>query len=234
MGPRDRAVPHHPLWRVAGDLGHPPTMRSGRAGHRPVSSPGDELGGLDHVERRALAQVVPADEQVQRGRRLRSLPDAAREARVGADDVVGRGELGLVGVVEHDDGGRLDQGLAGLGDAHPAGERRVHRDRVRRHDGHPDARGRDGQVRDVEDLAGLLAHLDLLGGPAVAHVVADEGNDVEHERRREDRLPQLVFDEPPHVTGPHAQLTVAVHDVELVVEAPDARRGPARTRPGTS
>ena len=54
---------------------------------------GDQLGDLRGVERRALAQVVAADEQLERVRVVQRRADPADPGRVGADDVGRRREL---------------------------------------------------------------------------------------------------------------------------------------------
>ena len=54
--------------------------------------------------------------------------------------------------------------------------------------GHPHAGRRDLQVGDAEDLAGLVADLELLGRPAVVLERARPRHHVERERRRERRL----------------------------------------------
>ena len=216
LAPRSRATHCGACGVPPGSPGH---HAVGRSGQRPVSSRATSSAVCTMLSAAPLRRLSP---QMNRSRVFGDSGAWRRrpgEARVGADDVVGRGELRLVGVVEHDDGRCLDERLAGLGDAHPPGERRVDGDRVRRHDGHPHAGRRDGQVgrsRILRVSSRTLTSSEVQPSP---DVVADEGHDVERQRRREGGLPQLVLDEAPHVAGARAELAVAVHDVELVVEA---------------
>src|ERR1700748_1112077 len=77
----------------------------------------DELRDLRGVERRALTQVVAADEELDAVRVIERLADPANPRRVGAHDV-GRGRVlaPLRVVVQHDAGRgpqRLPRGLPG-------------------------------------------------------------------------------------------------------------------------
>ena len=135
---------------------------------------GDELGDLHHVERGALAQVVAADEEVERVGEVERLAQPAGEARVGSRRRRwASGTRGSSGSSSTTTAGASIERPAGLVDVDRAGERRVDGDRVRRDDRHAHAGRRDAQVGQVEDLAGLVADLELLGGPAVPGVVPD-------------------------------------------------------------
>src|SRR5487761_1174321 len=85
--------PHSTVWRS-------PAMRS--PGGRLPELRGDQLGNLRRVERGALAQVVTADEQVQRPRIIQRPAQPADPRRVGADDVRRSRELAVLGVVGQD------------------------------------------------------------------------------------------------------------------------------------
>src|SRR5699024_10982440 len=61
---------------------------------------GDHLGDLSRVQGRALAQVVPTQEQIQRVRVVDGLTDTADPGRVGTHHVRRGRELGLGRVVQ--------------------------------------------------------------------------------------------------------------------------------------
>ena len=73
---------------------------------------GHRLGDLVGVERRALAQVVAADEQLERVREVERLPDPADVGGVLADDVRRGRELARRRVVAQHDGRLLGEHLA--------------------------------------------------------------------------------------------------------------------------
>ena len=90
---------------------------------------------------------------------------------------------------------------------------------------HPHAGGRDPQVGHAEDLARLVADLELLGGPAVRLDRAGPGHHVERERRRERAE---VADRGAHVTGQLPEHPGRGDLVELVVQRVDADLAGAR------
>src|SRR5690606_23447408 len=124
-----------------------------------------QFGDLRGVQRRTLTQVVPAQEQVQRPRVVDRTTDAPHPGRVGADHV-GRGrELPLGRIVLHDHPGRGGQQPTGLVGVHLGGEGRVDRERVSGDHRHAHTGRRHPKIRKTEDLAGLVADLQLLRRP---------------------------------------------------------------------
>ena len=116
----------------------------------------DELGDLDRVERRALAQVVAGEEEHEAVLRRLIGADATDVHLVRPDGVpVCRNRL-------DPKAGRPAQEPLGIGGR----ERRLrldpHRLRVTHDDGHPHARRAHREIGELEDLARLLAELDLL------------------------------------------------------------------------
>src|ERR1700722_10549318 len=122
----------------------------------------DKLRDLRGVERRALAQVVTADEELDAVRVIERLADPAHPGRVGTHDV-GRGRVlaALRVVVEHH-ARRGAQRLPRTLPAHRLGEPGVHGDRVRGDHGYADAGGVDAQRRQAEDLPRFVANLKFL------------------------------------------------------------------------
>ena len=104
---------------------------------------------------------------------------------------------------------RLDERLARLGhDARP-GEHGVDATECDEHR-HPHAGGRDRRSGMPRILRVSLRSLSSSVVQPVVDVVPGERQDVERERCRERRLPELLLDEPAHVARPGAQLAVAV------------------------
>src|SRR4051794_28143668 len=101
----------------------------------------NQFGDLGGVEGRALAEVVAADEQLERVGEVERLPQPSDERGVGADDVGGRRELTALGVVDDDDARRLDESDPRVVDGDLALEHGVDRERVRRDDRNPHAGG---------------------------------------------------------------------------------------------
>ena len=129
----------------------------------------DELGDLGRVQRGALAQVVAADEQVERVREVER-PGAAARRRSGRcrRRRPASGTRLAVGVVESTTPRAPRPAPARASSTlDRVCEDRVHGERVRRDDRHPHAGRRHLQVGDAEDLARLVADLQLLAGPAV-------------------------------------------------------------------
>jgi CubicO group peptidase (beta-lactamase class C family) len=148
-------------------------------GRRPCPNALEQhLGDLDRVERGALAQVVADHEQREAVRDRAVLAHAADEHRVGAGRVERVGDLG------HDHARRVRQQRERLRGLERALELEVERERVAGEDGHAHARARDRELGQVEDLAALVAQLELFLGVVVLaeHVV--ERDHVEADRHR--------------------------------------------------
>ena len=123
--------------------------------------------------------------------------------------------------------GRLDQDLrARRRRLDRALEDRVHGERVRGDDRHAHAGGRDLQVGQAEDLARLVADLQLLAGPAVVLERARPRHDVEGQRRREGRRPSPSLSPTARRTSP------ALGPSDRSPRRPRARRAACRCRPG--
>ena len=126
------------------------------------------LGHLHHVERGPLAQVVAADEEVERVREVRAPGAAGRRS-------AGRSRRRRDGVGNSRLSGSSSTTTAGASTrACRASATSIRRANVACtatecvvHDGHPHAGRRDAQVGQAEHLAGLVADLELLGRPAV-------------------------------------------------------------------
>jgi len=103
----------------------------------------------------------------------------------------------------------------------------VHRHRVSGDDGHPDAGRGDLQRRQAEDLARLVADLQLLRRPAVRLQRTRPRHHVHRQRRR--KRPEVAHRRT-HVTCPLAQRPGPGHLVELCVERVDAGLARARGR----
>jgi CubicO group peptidase (beta-lactamase class C family) len=136
------------------------------------------LGDLDRVERGALAQVVADHEQREAVRDRAVLAHAADEHRVGAGGVERIGNGG------HDHAGRVCQQRQRLRGLERALELEVERQRVAGEHRHAHAGPRHRQPGQAEDLAALVAQLELFLGVVVLaeHVV--ERDDVEADRHR--------------------------------------------------
>jgi hypothetical protein len=133
----------------------------------------DQLCDLHRVEGGTLAQVVVADEEDEAlaGRRRLVGADATHVARVVAGRLQRRGHL------FEDDAGGGCQDLARTLGSDVLCELCVDRQRVAGEDRHAHTGARDQEVRQLEDLAALVAELLLLVGLVVAVVdeVAREG-----------------------------------------------------------
>jgi hypothetical protein len=103
----------------------------------------------------------------------------------------------------------------------------VHRHRVSGDDGHPDAGRGDPERGQAEDLARLVADLQLLGRPAVRLQRARPRHHVHGQRRGEG--PE-VTDRRTHVAGPLPERPGPGHLVELRVERVDPGLAGARGR----
>ena len=193
-----------------------------------MSNQGRISSAVCSMLRAAPLQVVAGEEEVERLRQVRHLPDAPGKAGIGADDIVRGRELGMLGVVEDDHGRALDERLTRLADVDPVGEAGMDVDRVTRDHGHPHAGRRHAKPRQTEDAAGLLAHLDLLAGPPVVGQMPDHRQDIHGQRPGEDALTEFVLDESADVAGPLPQRAVPGHDLDLVIEA----RDPLAAQPG--
>ena len=184
----------------------------------------EELGDLDRVGRRALAQVVADDPQGQAAavgdRRVAADPpdidlvvaggvDRQRvdvAGRVVADDHAGDGREQLPGALGRDRVAGLDVDRLGV-----AGE-----------DRDPDGRARDPQLGQVQDLAALGDDLPLLAGVAVVEEDVDLGQRVErdlvgvdrgHQRLARGVGPELVLELDDRVrAGPRHALVGVDHD----------------------
>src|SRR5580692_10493088 len=180
----------------------------------------DKLRDLRGVERRALAQVVAADEELDAVRVVERLADPADPGRVGAHHVGRRRVLAPLGlVVQHDAGSEAERLPGGL-PADRAREPGVHRDRVRGDHGHPDAGRVHPQRGQAEDLARLVADLELLRRPARVLERARPRDDVQRQRGRE--RPE-VADHAAHVARSLAEGASAADLLHLLVERVDAR-----------
>uniref|UniRef100_A0A0N5A007 LigA n=1 Tax=Parastrongyloides trichosuri TaxID=131310 RepID=A0A0N5A007_PARTI len=137
-----------------------------------------QLGDLHGVQRRALAQVVGHDPQVQAVLDRRVLADARHIDGVLARSV-DRGDVAVVFLLIDDlNAGRLAQDFARLVRRDRTVELDRHRFGVADEDRH--AHAGDGQLdRGVEHLVRLLPHLGLFLGVAVVAEGADVRDDVE-------------------------------------------------------
>ncbi len=151
----------------------------------PEDAPAEQFGDLHGVERRALAQVVGDDPEVQAVLDGRILPDAADIGGVFAH-ALDRGDVpaGLA-LVDDEHARGLPQDLAGLLLVEEVLGLDVHRLGMADEDRHPNA-GRGDLDRGVHDLLGLGDHLPFLLGRAVLHEDVDMGNDVEGDLLRVD------------------------------------------------
>ena len=132
----------------------------GRVGPDPQRDGRDQLGDLHGVERRALAQVVVADEQREPAVAVdaRVLPQPADVRRVLARRLQRRRHVAQLHAR------RVGEQLARPLGRHRTLELGVDRQRVAGEHRHPHADARDPQVGDAEDLARLVAELLLLVG----------------------------------------------------------------------
>src|ERR1700761_7385226 len=121
-----------------------------------------KLRDLRGVERRALAQVVAADEELDAERVIERLADPAHPGGVGTHHVGRRRVLATLRVVVQYHASRGAQRLPGTLPAHRLGEPRVHGDRVRGDHGDADPGGGDPERRQAEDLPRFVANLKFL------------------------------------------------------------------------
>jgi PAS domain S-box-containing protein len=142
------------LGQLIAGPGGPRLVRSGFRRH--------QLRDLRGVKRRPLAQVVAADEELDRPGIIKRLAHPANPGRIGADDASRGGELARGRVVSQHHARRRAQHVPRLLTPDRLGERGVHGHRMGGDHGHPDARRRHRQVGQAEDLARLVPHLQLL------------------------------------------------------------------------
>src|SRR5450631_353007 len=184
---------------------------------------GEQLADLGRVECRALAQVVTTDEQVDGVGEVQGLADTSDEGRVGPHDI-GWGRPFAFGRVVQDHHGRgLDQCLTrGIGSQRSL-EDSVNRKRVGRDDRYPHAGRRDLELRDAQDLAGLVADLELLRAPAALLEGSCPRDDIHRQRCGEGRvLTELVAHCSAHVAGVLTQLAIAGEHFHLVIQTVNA------------
>src|SRR4029079_12793641 len=112
------------------------------------------------------------------------------------------------------------QYLPGAVGIHLLHEPRVHRQGVGGDDRDADTGRGDLQIRQPEDLAGLVADLQLLRRPAVVLQRAGPRYDVQRQRGRE--RAEIVADHPADVARRGPQIAIAGDLRQLVVERVDA------------
>ena len=187
----------------------PGPRTGGRRGPRPggPSRAREELGDLDRVRRRALAQVVGDDPErepaiVRRSRgpggRDRRRPRRVRRRRSPAGSVLGR-------VVLDDHARHRGEQLARPFRRDRLAGLDVDGLRVADEDRDADGRARDPQVRQVEDLAVLADDLPLLLRVAVGEEDVDLGQGVERDRVRVDASPPAARRRRARGSGPRAR-----------------------------
>src|SRR5207248_1416187 len=116
--------------------------------------------------------------------------------------------------------GRVPQHLTGTLGVDLGAEHRVDRDRVAGHDRYPHTGRGHLQVGQAENLAGLVAHLQLFARPARVAERAGPGHDIQREWSRE--RAEVVADRLAHVARPGAEGTVAADLVDLPEQGIDA------------
>src|SRR5581483_6678423 len=138
-----------------------------------------QLGDLDAVERRALAQLISRDPEVERIWIRDVFADTADEAVVLSLGKYRHRILIVRRIVNHAKAGKARERLARPGRRHLRFGLRVHGDRMSSEDGHAHGCGRYQEVRSAKNLAHLVDQLHLLARVAAFGELVDMRDDVE-------------------------------------------------------
>ena len=190
MPPPALAVPLVPATHASGTCAPGPGWGGQRVLRAGTRSPTTSSAICAVLSAAPLRRLSPQTNSSSVLREVERLPHPADEGRVGADDV-GRasGTRRCSGSSMTHDAGASTSTCARLGDVTRAGEGRVHGERVRGDHRHPHAGRRDLEVGHAEDLARLVADLELLATSSRRPCTrAGPRHDVEGQRRRERRV----------------------------------------------